>query len=115
MLGDIWHDPNEPKWESNLHFPPGSLICENVFADVTEKQVSFVKDTPVVYACIAQPPDDPNEKPDPSKRLETPRLLRLIQSDFAARDSRSPTGWVFGTFIHDNTKTNPDVGGTMFT
>jgi hypothetical protein len=33
--------------------------------------------------------------------------VRLLQMDVAAADSRSPTGWVFGTFAFDNTATDP--------
>jgi hypothetical protein len=35
--------------------------------------------------------------------------LRLLQMDVAVRDSRSPTGWVYGTFAYDKSMTAPDA------
>ena len=36
-----------------------------------------------------------------------PKTIRLLQMDVSANDSRSPTGWVFGTFAYDRTATDP--------
>ena len=65
ILGDMWADPNNPKWDSHLEFPPGSVICENIFCDIEDQEVPIAKGSPEVYACIGELPDDPGNPETP--------------------------------------------------
>ena len=112
----MWADPNKPKWDKDnpVKFPVGSIIFENDFCNVSEDEVYTLKGSPTADACIATV--DSNGNAIPNVRKETADTLRLIQTDFAARDDRFPgLGWVFGTFIHDGTKANHNVGNVKFT
>jgi len=51
----------------------------------------------------------PGKVPNPEIRNEFATDLRLIQVDFAVRDDRAPTGWVFGTFMYDGTTSEENV------
>ncbi|KAH0840347.1 hypothetical protein J3R83DRAFT_1366 [Lanmaoa asiatica] len=118
VMRKLWADPNNPKWDEKhpVKFPIGSIIFENVFCDVTEKEVYTLAGSPTADACIAT--TNPDGHPDPKVRRDTADHLRLIQTDFAARDDRFPAvGWVFGTFIYDHTqaKENSGVGDVEFT
>jgi hypothetical protein len=107
VLGRFWADPNEPKWDKDhpVKFPVGSIIFENAFCDVSEDQVYTLKGAPTADACIGIV--DSSGKSHPEIRKDTPDTLRLIQTEFAARDDRFPElGWVFGVFIYDGTKAN---------
>jgi len=107
VLGRLWVDPNKPKWDKDnpVKFPVGSIIFENDFCNVSEDEVYTLKGSPTADACIAEV--DSNGSTILKTRKETADTLRLIQTDFAARDDRFPgVGWVFGTFIHDGTKAN---------
>lgn len=110
----MWVDPNMPKWEDHLRFPVGSVICENIFVDVTDDEVPIAKGSPEAYACIGNLPKDPEHAEAPDGRMSIATRLRLIQVDFAARDERSPIGWVFGTYACDGRKAAPDVSGTVY-
>jgi hypothetical protein len=44
-----------------------------------------------------------------TQRNLTPSPLRLIQVDFAVADQRSEVGWVFGTFVYDEDRTDDNV------
>lgn len=116
VLGRLWADPNKPKWDNDhpVKFPVGSIIFENDFCDVSEDQVYTLKGAPTADACIATV--DSSGKSNPKIRKDTADTLRLIQTDFAARDDRFPElGWVFGAFIYDGTKANHNVGDVNFT
>ncbi|KAI9459777.1 hypothetical protein HD554DRAFT_1611545 [Boletus coccyginus] len=116
ILGDMWADPNNPKWDNHLKFPPGSVICENIFCDIEDEEVPIAKGSPEVYACIGKLPDDPSKAETPlrpdGEGIYT--RLRLLQVDFAARDCRSPIGWVFGTFACDGRKGATDPWDNVF-
>lgn len=105
----MWADPNNPKWDKHLHFPVGSVICENIFCAITDEEFPIAKESPEVYACIGKLPKDPKNAKAPDGRMDIATRLRLVQVDFAARDDRSPIGWVFGTFACDGRKAARDV------
>lgn len=116
VLSHLWADPNKPKWDKNnlVKFPEGSIIFEHVFCDATEKEIYTLKGSPTTKASIAV--TDSEGHPIPKDRKDTADELRLIQTDFAARDNRFPeVGWVFGTFIHDGTKAHSIVSDVEFT
>lgn len=101
----MWADPKKvPKWDSHLKFPVGSVICENIFCDVTD-EVPIAPGCPEVDASIGKLPDGwhPGVETPPVRSDDhlIVKTLRLVQVDFAARDDGSPIGWVFGTFACD--------------
>jgi hypothetical protein len=70
-------------------------------------------DDPALQMIVPQP--DPAKDPTPP-RDQNPVVrnpytsdVRLIQMDFAVRDDRTPTGWVFGTFMFDGTRKDTNV------
>lgn len=112
----MWADPNNPKWDDHLHFPHGSVICENIFCDVEDEEVPIAKGSPEAYACIGELPKYPGDARAPLRHngegIYT--RLRLVQVDFAARDERSPIGWVFGTYACDGRKDDLNVSDVIF-
>ncbi|KAF8553311.1 hypothetical protein OG21DRAFT_1485507 [Imleria badia] len=108
ILGDMWADPKRiPKWDTHLNFPAGSVICENIFCDNTDG-VPIAEGSPAVKAAIGELPPDwkPGDERFPVRSHDKPlvKTLHLVQVDFAARDERSPIGWVFGTYACDGRK-----------
>lgn len=113
-MGKMWEKHDDPKWDENhlVKFPRGSIIFENIFCDVAEDELRSLKSAPTADACIAEV--KPDGEPNLAVRNSTATRLRLVQTDFAARDTRydndpNHIGWVMGTFIYDGTKPNPDV------
>ncbi|KAJ9131775.1 hypothetical protein NKR23_g11539 [Pleurostoma richardsiae] len=102
-FGDIWKDPNNPKWE-NVKFPLGSCVFKILLTDAKDAEVSTMKGAPSMQAVIS--PEGANTG---SVRLNHASSLRLLQVDFAVRDDRADIGWVFGTFMYngDMSDNNP--------
>jgi len=46
VFGDVWNDPNEPKWNKDIRFPPGSLVFKVLMSDGTDKELPFMKGSP---------------------------------------------------------------------
>ena len=107
-MGDMWADPKKiPKWDTHLNFPAGSVICENIFCDNTDG-VPIAEGSPAIEGAIGKLPDGwkPGDETPPVRSYDDPlvKTLHLVQVDFAARDERSPIGWVFGTYACDGRK-----------
>ncbi|MEM7195731.1 MAG: hypothetical protein AAF402_12320 [Pseudomonadota bacterium] len=92
-LGKIWADPAQPNIDAVL-FPVGTVMTKILFTNATLDQVPFLRDSLVWDANIFRE-DGSNQR--------SPQRVRLIQIDFAVRDSRADntTGWVFGAFVYD--------------
>ena len=106
VLGKIWgrggRDPNL----NFLPFPPGTLAVKLVFTQATATDDPKLAGAPELLAnvhagdgCAAA--TDARGKP----AARAPQMLRLIQVDLAARETRASykTGWVFGSFRYDGT------------
>jgi hypothetical protein len=109
-LGKVWEEmtqsenPNAKNFPAE-GFPAGSVSLKLIFtqadasvAPYLENSVEWLADTKRARAsgfsageCLAA------GEPD-AKCFDK---LRLLQIDVAARDDRSPTGWVFGTFTYN--------------
>ena len=68
----------------------------------TPKEAPFLEGAPVwngyVPASPAYNPTPEDLRGPPPARAVLP--LRLLQIDIGVKDARSPTGWVFGTFVY---------------
>ncbi len=79
------------------------MVVKLLFTTASASDLPFLRDTFEWKADIFDTPSngDPNSPSnggDPPRSLQT---VRLIQVDLAARDSRLPLGWAFGTYAFD--------------
>lgn len=98
-IGQVFHDP-DPKLAdpSKAKFIPGAVVFKLLFAeyDDTGNRID---------------PDPFDEAPewdiqDGSSQTVALKKVRLLQVDVAVRDDRAAeTGWVFATFVYDETMT----------
>ena len=110
-LGKVWEEILKSETPSAKHFPAegfpaGGVSLKLIFtqadasvAPYLENSVEWLADTKRARAsgfsagkCLTAT-GEPN--------AECFDKLRLLQIDVAARDERSPTGWVFGTFTYN--------------
>ncbi|WP_439360657.1 hypothetical protein [Bradyrhizobium sp. DASA03007] len=78
---------------AKAQFPQGAMTFKILFSDVTANDF--------------QGSDVLSGAPQWTIRTAAgPQTVRLMQMDVAAVDSRSPTGWVFGTFAFDSNATD---------
>jgi hypothetical protein len=66
VLGGVWKDPNEPNWNKDIRFPPGSLTFKALMSDATDKELPFMRGSPEWQAVIAKQPD-PLKPANPKK------------------------------------------------
>jgi len=94
-LGQVFADPCDPVIPTGAAaFPPKTASFKLLFTNASASQVSYLAGGPQVTAHIGA-----------TVRTRTARSLRLLQMDIAVRDARSPTGWVFGTYIWKGPRT----------
>lgn len=104
-IGQVFSDPNPNNSDpSKGKFIPGALVYKLIFAEYDASKISSTSN-PLLNApeWEMQNPDNPTG---------TPLKVRLLQVDVAVRDTRATeTGWVFATFVYDETKltTEPDA------
>jgi hypothetical protein len=96
-IGQVWKEmynadldasrPNSkpnPKNFGGEGFPEGTVAVKLLF---TAGNIEYLKNSVLWEADI-------------TRGKEPPQPMRLLQIDIAVKDNISPTGWVFGTFIH---------------
>jgi hypothetical protein len=96
-IGKVWREmynadldaskPNpkpHPKAFGDEGFPEGTVAIQMFF---TEADLDYLKNSIVWEADI-------------NRGKTPPQKVRLLQVNISVKDSISPTGWVFGTFIH---------------
>lgn len=86
-LGSVWAEPWSPDTQ-DVVFPVGTVSAKLLFTDAEVSQVPYLADSLTWEAQIV--------------RDRAPTKMRLLQLDFAVRDTRAETatGWVFGTFVY---------------
>lgn len=111
-LGQVWRpDGNAVFPTSNVAFPEGAVIGKLLFTTATDKQLPILSNMPRWQANISDPAFC-SCKPAKGQQAcsfqeisqQCPRTLgevTLMQFDIAVRDSRSPSGWAYGTFVAD--------------
>lgn len=84
-----------------LPFAEGTLVAKLLFTTASESEVYFLEGSPkwTANGHVGVYPD--------SGRAPLP--VYLVQIDVAVTDSRSPTGWVFGTFAYNGTRKGGNV------
>lgn len=90
-IGNVWKTGAPDVTKSS--FPQGTMTFKILFSDA--------KPTDFVGADILA-----GAPPWTIMTATGPVTVRLLQMDVAATDSRSPTGWVFGTFAFDSAATD---------
>ena len=110
-LGQVWKPSGVPVFTtSNMAFPDGAVIGKLLFTTATPDQIANLTDMPKWQANISDPSfctcKAPGGGPCSFQQISeqcarTPGTVWLMQFDIAVRDSRSPTGWAFGTFVAD--------------
>jgi hypothetical protein len=97
-LGRVWANPTNPD-VSKAKFSNGAVAVKLLFTTATVTQVPYLAGTFEWQGNIGNTPT-----------ARTPKTLRLAQVDLAVRDTRnsSRTGWVFGTFVYQNTAAGTD-------
>jgi len=104
-IGRSWPQDGEPETAqygsqvapAGLPFPQGTLVAKLLFSTATPAEVYYLEGSPAWQA------DRHLEVDDEFECKRAPRPVYLVQLDVAVTDSRSPTGWVFGTFAYDGT------------
>jgi hypothetical protein len=111
-LGQVWKpDGNAQFPTSNMAFPEGAVIGKLLFTTATPEQLPILTNMPRWQANISDPAFC-SCKPSSGEQSctfqeisqqcpRTPGEVTLMQFDIAVRDSRSPTGWAYGTFVAD--------------
>ncbi len=88
--------PN-PKNFGDEGFPEGTVAVKLLF---TAGELDYLKNSPVWEADI-------------NRGKTPPQKMRLLQIDIAVKDKVSPTGWIFGTFIHHDDAPEMEYSGTL--
>jgi hypothetical protein len=110
-ISKIWTGKPDPKIPTqNFHFNEGSVIGKLLFTTATPAQMPFLKNVPSWKANISDPTyckckgTDGKACTFKEETQQCPRQVRdvyLLQFDIAVKDSRSPIGWTYGTFVAD--------------
>jgi hypothetical protein len=79
--------------------PEGTVGAKLLFTTATVADVPYLQGSPewnaFIYTDVNGNPPGPAPNPPRGKVV-----VRLLQIDIAVKDKRSPTGWVFGTFVY---------------
>ncbi|HYH83586.1 MAG TPA: hypothetical protein VEX86_27575 [Longimicrobium sp.] len=97
------------RWTApGMPFPEGTVVAKVLFSTATPTQVPYLRGAPrwIVDRHI-------QVSPDSFINRRRPAPVYLVQLDVAVNDSRSPTGWVYGTFAYNGTINDPDVWKRM--
>jgi hypothetical protein len=88
-LAQVFANPCDPVFPTGAAaFPAETASFKLLFTNASAAKVTYLSGGPQVKAYIG-----------PAVNSRTLKPLRLLQMDIAVKDARSPTGWVFGTYI----------------
>ncbi|HEX8735129.1 MAG TPA: hypothetical protein VF721_07410 [Pyrinomonadaceae bacterium] len=110
-LGKVWEEMTQSAMPSAKNFPPegfpeGSVSLKLIFTQADAGAAPFLTDSVEWLADTKRARasgfgDDECLRAAGEIDANCFDTLRLLQIDVAARDRRSPTGWVFGTFTYN--------------
>jgi len=114
-LAKVWTGAPDPKIPTaNFAFEDGSVIGKLLFTTATPDQYPFLRNMPTWQANISAPEFCACTSAEPGKSCtyqeqteQCPRTVGtvyLLQFDIAVRDTRSPIGWAYGTFVADGVR-----------
>jgi hypothetical protein len=46
VFGEMWKDPNDPKWEKDIAFPPGTAVFKLLFTNATNDELPNMVGSP---------------------------------------------------------------------
>jgi hypothetical protein len=101
-IGQVWAGDEFPHLEymaDGRTFPNGTVVGKFLFTTLDDSQVSYLTN-PVEWQAYVQCGD----AIWPSGLTCTDRAqttVRLVQMDIMVRDTRAPSGWLFGTFVYN--------------
>jgi hypothetical protein len=104
-IGKVWANHGSPDSAMGI-MPEGTVGAKLLFTTAGPDQVPYLAGSPAWNVYIYS--DVNSFQPDPAKRAKV--AVRLLQIDIAVKDKRSPTGWVFGTFVYGG---GPAPGSTQ--
>ena len=84
----------QPTNNGALPFPEGTVVAKILFTSATADAYPFLTGSPEWMANI-------HDGNDTTGSLRFPQPIHLVQMDVAVTDRRSPSGWVFGTFVYN--------------
>ena len=93
-IGQVWKNPDDPN-PMAASFPEGTVAFKLLFTQATQDEVPYLKGSKEWDAFIYTDTVVPTN-PLGARNIQR---VRLLQIDVAIKDDRSPTGWVFGTFV----------------
>ena len=110
-IARVWTGAAAPRLpKENFRFEDGSVIGKLLFTTATPNQYPFLRNMPA-WRANTSAPEFCACKPASGKICtyaeqteQCPRTVGtvyLLQFDVAVRDSRSPIGWAYGTFVAD--------------
>lgn len=100
-IGQVWANPNCPN-PTKAVFPKGTVAIKLLFTYDPGNKIKYLDGQEnlnwkgYIYEKM---PEDPR-RPDPKQKRAVSNL-KLLQVDIAVRDNRSPTNWVFGTYVYN--------------
>lgn len=98
VMGRVWGTSGAPD-PSKADFPEGAVSIKLLFTAAKITEVPYLENSLEWDAHIYTQANNPC----PGSGPVAPRSLakmHLLQIDLGVRDSRSPTGWVFGTYVY---------------
>lgn len=108
MISKVWanHDKPDP---SKAIAPEGTVAAKLLFSTASDAQVPWLKGSPAWDGYVLADVNNANPGPNDKRAV---RKVRLLQIDFAVKDSRAgPTGWFFGTFVYGGGPTGKPGSG----
>ncbi|HET9638006.1 MAG TPA: hypothetical protein VFP12_02250 [Allosphingosinicella sp.] len=109
-IGKVWADHGDPDTSLGI-MPEGTVGAKLLFTTATPDEVPYLAGAPTWKTYIYTQVNA--RRPDAKLRGEVP--VRLLQIDIAVKDKRSPTGWVFGTFVYGGGPAPGTVTGAGWT
>jgi len=94
-IGRVWANHGAPDSTKGI-MPEGTVGAKLLFTTATPDEVPYLAGSPTWKTYIYTQVNA--RRPDAKLRGEVP--VRLLQIDIAVKDKRSPTGWVFGTYVY---------------
>ena len=103
QLWKIWNDGKSPPDFTQAAVPEGSVVMKLLFSQADPKEIPYLKGSPSFTANVATPAGGGTGCVDLGETRRAKGTVRLVQVDFAVKDSRSTkTNWYFGTFAYRN-------------
>ncbi len=109
-IGKVWANHGAPDPAMGI-MPEGTVAAKLLFTTAGPDQVPYLAGSPTWNVYVYSEVN--SFQPDPAKRGKV--AVRLLQIDLAVKDRRSPTGWVFGTFVYGGGPTPGTTQGSGWT